>query len=143
LLVKLSDLPAEALAPVAHLLEGKALDEIELPEPTGYFVMVLQYIRPDGKMLAGGQKLYFTDATRKEDEYQGRVGLVLALGPDCYRDAAKYPSGPWVQQGDWVTWPALENAAQRQRYHGLVLAFLPDDRLVGRRVNPAVAVEAA
>lgn len=140
--MRLSDLPAEALAKCEHMLAGKAPD-LEFPMPTGYFVMVLQYIRPDGKVLAGGQKLYFADQTRKEDEYQGRVGLVLAVGPDCYRDAAKYPSGPWCRPGDWVTWPALESAAQRQKYHGLVIAFLPDDRVVGVGVDPLLAVEAA
>jgi hypothetical protein len=143
LVVKLSELPAEALAKCAHMLAGKDLDAMQFPLPTGYFVMVLQYIRAEGRALPGGGMLYYADQTRKEDEYQGRVGLVLRLGPDAYRDTAKYPSGPWVKVGDWVTWPALENVAQRQKYHGLILGFLPDDRLVGIDVDPAVAVEAA
>lgn len=141
--MRLSDLPAEALAPIAHLLEGKRIEDLVFPDPTGWHVMVLQYVRPDGKVLAGGGKLFFADQTRKEDEYQGRVGLVLAVGPDAYRDAVKFPAGPWVKPGDWVCWPALESAAQRQKYHGVVLAFLPDDRVVGVGVDPAVAVEAA
>lgn len=140
--MRLGDLPAEALAKCSHLLEGKSLD-LEFPEPTGWHVMVLQYVRPDGKALAGGGRIYYADQTRKEDEYQGRVGMVLAVGPDAYRDPVKYPSGPWVRPGDWIGWPALESAAQRQKYHGLILAFLPDDRVVCVRVDPAVAVEAA
>lgn len=139
--MKLSSLPAESLAPVAHLLEGKPAD-LDFPDPTGWHVMVLQYVRPESKAVAGGGKLYFPDQTRKEDEYQGRVGLVLAVGPDAYKDPAKFPAGPWVTPGDWVAWPALESAAQRQRYHGLIVAFLPDDRIVATGVNPAVAVEA-
>lgn len=140
--MRLSELPAEALAAFAHLLEGKSPD-LEFPDPTGWHVMVLQYVRPDAKTLPGGQRLYFADKTKQEDEYQGRVGLVLAVGPDAYRDPVKYPGGPWVRPGDWVLWPTLETAAQRQRYHGLVIAFLPDDRVVARSVDPRVAVEAA
>jgi hypothetical protein len=139
--MRLSDLPAETLAKFSHLLEGKPAD-LQFPDPTGYHVMVLQYVRPEAKTLAGGQRLYFADKTRTEDEFQGRVGLVLALGPDAYRDPSKYPSGPWVRPGDTVIWPTLETAAQRQRYHGLVIAFLPDDRVVGVGVDPALAVEA-
>lgn len=137
--MKLSDLPAEALAKYRHLLEGVPPDA-EFPEPTGWFVMVLQFVRPDGKTLAGGQKLFFADKTRDEDKYQGRAGVVLALGPDAYADRSKYPRGPWVKPGDQVLWPTLETAAQRQTYHGLILAFLPDDRLVATRVDPEVAV---
>lgn len=137
--MRLSDLPAGVLAKFEHLLEGVPPDA-EFPEPTGWHVMVLQYIRPEGKRLSGGGVLYFADKTKEEDKYQGRAGLVLALGPDAYADRVKYPGGPWVQPGDLVLWPALETAAQRQTYHGLVLSFLPDDRLVARRVDPEVAV---
>ena len=140
--MRLSELPREALAKCEHLLAGKP-EDLEFPDPTGWHVMVLQYIRPDGKTLSGGARIYYADQTRKEDEYQGRVGLVLAVGPDAYKDPVKFPSGPWVKQGDWVCWPALESSVQRQKYHGLIIAFLNDDRVVGVSVDPAVAVEAA
>jgi hypothetical protein len=141
--VKLSDLPAEVLAPISHLLGDRDPASIEFPAPTGWFVLVLQYVRPDAKTLPGGGKLYFADQTKKEDEFQGRVGVVLALGPDAYKDPGKYPAGPWVTPGDWVMWPALESAAQRQRYGGFVIAVLPDDRIVARNVDPLQSLEAA
>ncbi len=139
--MKLSDLPAEALAPVAHLLAEKG--DLEFPDPCGYFVLVLQYIRPDSRALAGGGVLYYADVTKKEDEYQGRMGIVLALGPDCYADESKYPTGPWVKPGDAVIWPTLEGASQRTKLHGLVVAFIQDDRIVGRAVNMRAALEGA
>jgi hypothetical protein len=141
--MKLSDLPAEALAPIAHLIGGRDPASIEFPAPTGHFVLVLQYVRADAKTLPGGQKIYYSDVTKKEDEFQGRVGVVLALGPDAYVDTARYPLGAWVQPGDWVMWPALENAAARSRYAGFIICVLPDDRLVARAVDPVLAVEAA
>lgn len=30
------------------------------------------------------------------------VAQVIALGPDCYTDTARFPSGPWVKPGDWI-----------------------------------------
>ena len=142
--MKLRHLPGETLAKCMHVLEAipGALD-LDLPEPTGWHVLVMQYVRAESKVLPGGQKLFFAESTRREDEYQGRVGVVLALGPDCYADKSRYPRGAWVKPGDWVIWPTLESAAQRQRYGGLILAFLPDDKVLGRAIDPVLAVEAA
>jgi hypothetical protein len=137
--VRLSDLSPEVLAPVKHLL-GDRMD-LEFPDPCGYFVLVLQYIRPEARELAGGQKFYYAEVTKKEDEYQGRMGIVLALGPDAYRDPVKYPTGPWVQPGDAVIWPTLTGASQRTKHHGLVIAFLQDDQLVGKAVDMKAALE--
>ena len=30
------------------------------------------------------------------------LGVVLAMGPDAYTDATKFPSGPWCEVGDWI-----------------------------------------
>ena len=48
--------------------------------------------------------VYITPKTREEDKYQGKVGLVLALGPESYADEERFPDGPWCQVGDWVMW---------------------------------------
>jgi hypothetical protein len=136
-------LPAETLAKVEHLVGGAGVMDMPLPEPTGWFVLVLQYTRTEAKVLPGGAKIYFAESTKKEDVYQGRVGLVLAVGPEAYADKAKYPRGAWVRPGEWVTWPALSSAPARMQFGGLLLAFLPDDALVGVNVDPVLAVENA
>lgn len=138
--MRLSDLPAGVLAPVQHLLEGKPAD-LEFPDPTGWHVLVLQYIRPKERALVGGGVLHLPDSVVREDEFQGRVGVVLAVGPEAYRDVGKYPGGPWCKPGDWVLWPAVENGAMRQRYHGLVVGLLADDRVVAVGVDPRAMME--
>ena len=63
------------------------------------------YKRPD--RTASG--LYLADKTRDEDEHQGKVGLVLKLGPQAFVDddnrtfneAEKVKVGEWVVM--WVT----------------------------------------
>jgi len=42
-----------------------------------------------------------------------------------------------------VVWPALESASQRQRYGGVLVAFLPDDRVLATGVDPVASLEAA
>lgn len=141
---KLRDLPPEVLRQISHLLRnpgsnsGDGIDpDAELPEPTGWNVLCLQYVRGDTMQTPGGMTLHLPNQTRKEDQYQGRCGIVVALGQDAYKDEAKYPRGPWVQFGDIVAWPALENASGRYSFAGGTLAVVPDDRLTLKGVDLA------
>lgn len=126
------DLPNRAAA--AHLLD--TLDPSVVPQPTGYHVLVMQYRRPE---KVGG--IFLTAKAQAEDDYQGVVGYVLALGPDAY-NASKFMSGPWVKPGDWVAWPRLKATTTRfavkaadGRDH-VVFAVLDDDAFVAVGVDP-------
>lgn len=47
--------------------------------------------------------IILTDNTRKEDDYQGKVGLVLKLGPQAYQSDSEVDFGTQkVSVGDWV-----------------------------------------
>lgn len=136
-------LDAAALAPFQHLLDR--MKGTDVPEPTGYHVLVMQYVRPDTIKTGSGFTLHVAGKTQREDEYQGRVGLVLAVGPDAYKDTVKFPGGAWCAPGDTVLWPPVESAATRFKYGGkageqTVLALLPDDRILARGVQPEKAV---
>ena len=109
-----------------------------LPQPTGWHVLVLQYTRPENTRTAGG--IILSAATLKEDEYQGRVGLVLALGPDAYADRSRYPNGAWVKPGDWIAWPRLAEASSRMAMGNLTLAVLADERVILSGVDPNAAL---
>lgn len=88
---------------------GEAIGEAvgkTLPRPTGYNILVGVYMRPE-KTARG---VYLTDRQRDEDRFQGKVGLVLALGPDAYADEERFPEGAWCGVGDWVLWKAHEGA---------------------------------
>ncbi len=68
--------------------------------PLGAEVLLAVYIRPE--KTKGGILLPGNQGPRKEDSYQGKVGLVLALGEMAFTDDAthKWPTKPKV--GDWV-----------------------------------------
>ena len=62
-------------------------------------VLVVVYQRPE--KTKGG--ILLTSQTRDEDKYQGKVGLVVAMGPQAFVDPDnKWFSGISVAHGDWV-----------------------------------------
>jgi co-chaperonin GroES (HSP10) len=132
--LKLSDLPAATLEKASHLVAK--IGDAELPDPTGWHVLILQYVREERSK--GG--IIFADKTLKEDVYQGRCGVVLAVGPAAYSDKAKFGLEPWCKPGDWVMWPPVEAAAARTAYgEGITLAFIADDRVLATGVDPVIA----
>ena len=131
--MKITDLPAESLEPVKHIVAS--LGDVELPNPTGWHVLVMQYVRPE---KVGS--LFMSDQTKQEDKYQGRYGIVLALGPEAYADKQKFGEA-WCKPGDWIAWPAIEGAARRFSYgKDVVLALVNDDSVLATGIDPLRAV---
>jgi co-chaperonin GroES (HSP10) len=63
----------------------------------GSDVLIALYKRPE-KTRSG---IFLTDATREEDRYQGKVGVILKLGSTAYvdEDGTKFRD---INVGDWV-----------------------------------------
>lgn len=62
-------------------------------------ILVAIHIKPE--RTEGG--LYLPDKTRDEDRYQGKVGLVLGVGPAAFvNDARNDFHDQSVKPGDWV-----------------------------------------
>ena len=36
--------------------------------------------------------------TLERQQVASQVGLVMAMGPDCYADKDRYPDGPWCKE---------------------------------------------
>lgn len=75
-------------------------------------VLVAVYIRP--RVTAGG--IHLADETRKEDQYQGKVGLVMMKGPLAFLDEGNTRfHGQTVDVNDWIAfrtsdgWPVVIN----------------------------------
>ena len=63
------------------------------------WILCAVYKRPE-KTASG---IFLTDGTRKEDEYQGKVGLVVKKGPIAFQDDSNTSFfGQDVEIGDWV-----------------------------------------
>lgn len=76
--------------------EVGTIDDFEV---FGADVLVAIYKRPE--KTAGG--VFLADTTRHEDKWQGKVGLVLKVGPAAFKDDDKTSfHGVTVAVGDWV-----------------------------------------
>ena len=62
-------------------------------------ILIAIYQRPE-KTASG---LHLPDNYRDEDKYQGKVGLVMKVGPMAFRDTEGVSFGGFsVKEGDWV-----------------------------------------
>lgn len=78
----------------------KKLGKLPGFELFGNKVLIGIYERPD-KTKSG---VYIPDQTRKEDEHQGKAGLVLMSGPTAFVSDDNYDfSGMKAELGDWVS----------------------------------------
>lgn len=110
------------------------------PIPCGFNVLLAIFVRPKQMQIkgGGGKVIWLPDNALTEDVYQGRVGLVLAIGSTAYADdkVREFGGAPWVQPGDWAIYPALENAASRFTYAGITWTGVNDDKITAVVENP-------
>lgn len=93
----------------------------QLPEPAGYHILVA-LPEAEEKYDSG---LIKADETRRYEEVLSTVFFVVALGPDCYNDPAKFPNGPWCKKGDFIL--ARPNSGTRLKIHGREFRLINDD----------------
>ena len=98
-------------------------------------ILVATYVRP--KKTKSG--IYLSDQTVKEDEYQGKVGLVLKVGPQAFVSDDKSDfHGMKVEAGDWIFyrpsdgWPTTVN--------GVPCRMFDNEYLIRGRVSSPDAV---
>ena len=70
----------------------------QLPVPSGWRILCA-IPEMDANYASGIAK---ADETKRIEETLTTVLFVVALGPDCYTDTTRYPSGPWCKKGDFV-----------------------------------------
>jgi co-chaperonin GroES (HSP10) len=93
----------------------------QLPEPKGY--RILCAIPEAEKEYDSG--LIKADETVRTDELLTTELFVVKMGPDCYKDEARFPSGAWCQEGDFIL--VRPNAGTRLVIHGRELRIINDD----------------
>lgn len=84
--------------------EDGATDEKKadaLPTPTG-FKLLCVVPAVDEKIAGTTLDLVRDAATMRQEEHGTTVLFVLRVGPDAYKDAAKFPTGAWCKEGDFV-----------------------------------------
>lgn len=102
----------------------------QLPKPSGY--RILCAIPEVEKETEGG--ILKADITLHNEELLTTVLFVVDLGPDCYKDPARFPNGPWCQKGDFVL--VRPNAGTRLIIHGREFRIINDDSVEGTVDDP-------
>jgi chaperonin GroES len=114
-----------------YALEEKYKEQTEkLPKPTGWRIIVLPFKMND--KTKGG--VLMTESTLERQQVGSQCGLVLAMGPQCYKDKERYPDGPWCKVNDWVVFARY--AGSRIQIEGGEIRLLNDDEILATVQNP-------
>ena len=102
----------------------------QLPNPSGY--RILCAIPEVDKTYENG--LIKAEETMRHENLLATVLFVVALGPDCYADKERFPSGPWCKKGDFIV--VRPNAGTRIKIHGTEMRLINDDSVEGTVLDP-------
>ena len=108
---------------------GKTLLD-RMPNPTGWRILILPY-QGKGK-TAGG--IFLPSETVEKSQISTQVGYVLKVGPLAYQDTAKFPTGPWCEEKQWVMFARY--AGSRFQIDGGEVRILNDDEILSTILDP-------
>lgn len=117
---------AEAVENAVEDLREKEPETIEekaaqLPVPTGYKILIALPVAEE--KTAGG--ILKAAETKQIEEVGSVCGFVMMLGPDCYADKNRFPSGPYCKERDWVMMRSYSGT--RFTVHGKEFRLINDD----------------
>ena len=102
----------------------------QLPDPSGY--RILCAIPEIDDTYESG--LLKSDLTVQHEELLTTVLFVAKMGPDCYKDPARFPTGPWCKVGDFIL--VRPHAGTRLKIHGREFRIINDDSVEGVVEDP-------
>jgi co-chaperonin GroES (HSP10) len=102
----------------------------QLPEPSGY--RILCAIPEIDETYESG--ILKADTTMHYEEVLSTVFFVVKMGPDCYKDPSRFPTGPWCKVGDFIL--ARPNSGTRLKIHGREFRIINDDSVEGLVEDP-------
>jgi co-chaperonin GroES (HSP10) len=93
----------------------------QLPNPSGYKILCglleVEDAYESGIIKAG--------ATMRHEELLAPIYFVFKLGPDCYTDTERYPTGAWCKEGDFVL--VRPHTGTRIKIHGKEFRIINED----------------
>ena len=108
----------------------------KLPDPTGWRLLVMPFQvkeKSEGGIIIAQETL---DRARAAVQ----VGYVLKMGPLCYKDEERYPTGAWCKPKDWVIFARY--AGSRMEIDGGEIRMLNDDEILGTIDDPKDLIHA-
>ena len=108
----------------------------KLPNPTGWRILVMPFqVKEETK---GG--IIIAQETLDRARAAVQVGYVLKMGPLCYKDEERYPTGAWCKPKDWVIFARY--AGSRMQIDGGEIRMLNDDEILGTIDDPKDLIHA-
>ena len=105
-------------------------EEPKLPKPTGWRLLVLPFKKKE--KTKGG--VILAEDTLERQQVASQVGLVMAMGSQCYKDKERYPEGPWCKAKDWIMFARY--AGSRIKIEGGEMRLLNDDEVLATIDSP-------
>jgi co-chaperonin GroES (HSP10) len=102
----------------------------QLPDPSGYRILC-GIPEIDDKFDSGLAK---ANQTMQYEELLTTVLFVIKMGPDCYKDSGRFPSGAWCKEGDFIL--VRPHAGTRVKIHGREFRIINDDAVEGVVEDP-------
>ena len=96
-----------------------------IPDPTGWRMAILPY--RGAERTKGG--IVLAEETQRRQNLATVCGYVLKLGPLAYADEAKFPTGAWCAEGDWIIFGRYAGA--RIPIDGGEIRLINDDEVLG------------
>jgi co-chaperonin GroES (HSP10) len=115
---------------VQTLEETQETKASQLPDPTGYRILCA-IPEIEDRYESGIIK---ADKTIRNEELMATVLFVVKMGPDCYKDESRFPSGPYCKEGDFILVRPL--AGVRLNIHGRAFRLINDDSVEGVVEDP-------
>lgn len=103
----------------------------QMPLPQGYKILCMV---PPAKKEFEGTGIVKSDLAIQNEELSTVVLFVIKLGADAYADKAKFPSGPYCKEGDFVMCRAY--AGTRVKLHGKEFRVISDDQVECTVLDP-------
>ena len=95
-----------------------------MPRPTGWRVLCAV---PQVDDTFENSRIVKAETFMKAEEHATTVLFVIAVGPEAYKDTAKFPSGPWCKAGDFVL--VRTYSGTRFKIFGKEFRLLNDDQI--------------
>jgi len=127
----MNDLNVAQAVDLSQVLNKKDEEKAtQLPQPQGY--KILCAIPEAEKEFESG--IAKADETIRIEEVLTTVLFVVSMGPDCYTDKERYPTGPWCKVGDFIL--VRPNAGSRLLIHGKEFRIINEDSVEATVLDP-------
>jgi co-chaperonin GroES (HSP10) len=96
----------------------------QLPEPKTYHMLCVvpeameEYAESEAGLIKDSKTMHY-------EEILTPVLFVVKLGPDCFKDKTRFPSGPSCKEGDFVI--VRPNSGTRLKIHGREFRIINDE----------------